>query len=428
MRITILAIGSQGDVRPYSALGAGLARSGYSVRFATHETFQGIVASFGLEFARIKVNPVGIVQGETGQAWLASMDRPLRFMASISALAREVLDSVSDDAWAACQGSGAVIYSLPLSVTGLTMAEALGVPGIPGALYPLHATGAFPSIMTPRIPLQGRWTNRLSALAVQQVFWHIFRSHQNRWRKSRLGLPPLPLRLPFASMRKHGVPMLYGYSPSVIPVPGDWHDTCSVCGYWFPPASPDWTPPPAVAGFLRSGPAPLYVGFGSMASADPRRVTGIVLEALRITGHRAILASGWGGLTAGALPDTVLPVESIPHEWLFPRVAAAVHHGGAGTTAAALRAGIPSVVVSFFADQFFWGNRLHQLGAGSPPLSQKHVTARALAAAIQSVTSSAAVKSRCGALAQRLAAENGVDAAVQVVRRYLSESTRRVIQ
>jgi sterol 3beta-glucosyltransferase len=180
--------------------------------------------------------------------------------------------------------------------------------------------------------------------------------------------------------------------------------------------------------FLRAGPAPLYVGFGSMASADPQRMTEIVLEALRITGHRAILASGWGGLTAGTLPDTVLPVESIPHEWLFPRVAAAVHHGGAGTTAAALRAGIPSVVVSFFADQFFWGNRVHELGAGSPPLSQKHLTARGLAAAILSVTGSTEVQSRCRDLAQRISTERGVAAAVQVVRRYLSESTRRVIQ
>src|SRR5271157_2617452 len=290
MRIAILAIGSQGDVRPYSALGAGLVQAGYSVRFATHETFQDLVSSFGLEFARIKVNPMEIVQGETGQAWLASMDRPIRFMASISALAREVLDSVNDDAWAACQGCDAVIYSLPLSITGLTMADALGVPGIPGALYPLHATWVFPSIMTPRIPLQGRSMNRLSALIVQQVFWHVFRSHQNRWRKSRLGLRPLPFRLPFASMRKQGVPMLYGYSPTVIPVPGDWHDTYAVCGYWFPPPLQDWAAPAVVSDFLRAGAAPLYIGFGSMASADPRRMTEIVLDALRITGHRAILA------------------------------------------------------------------------------------------------------------------------------------------
>ncbi len=428
MKIAILAIGSQGDVRPYSALGAGLVQAGYSVRFATHETFRDLVSSFGLEFARIKINPMEIVQGETGQAWLASMDRPIRFMASISALAREVLDSVNDDAWAACQGCDAVIYSLPLSISGLTMADALGVPGIPGALYPLHATWVFPSIMTPRIPLQGRSMNRLSALVVQQVFWNVFRSHQNRWRKSRLGLRPLPLRLPLASMRRRGVPVLYGYSPTVIPVPEDWHNTYAVCGYWFPPPQQGWMPSTAVSDFIGSGPPPLYVGFGSMASADPRRMTEIVLETLRITGHRAILASGWGGLTSGTLPDTVLPVESIPHEWLFPRVAAAVHHGGAGTTAAALRAGVPSVVVSFFADQFFWGNRLHELGAGSRPLSQKNLTARGLAAAILSVTGSEAVRSRCGELARRISTEHGVAAAVQVVGRYLSESTRRVIQ
>ena len=222
--------------------------------------------------------------------------------------------------------------------------------------------------------------------------------------------------------------MLYGYSPTVIPAPKDWHDSYKVCGYWFPPPLRDWTPPVEVLQFLRAGPAPLYVGFGSMASADPQRMTEIVLDALRITGHRAIIASGWGGLTHGALPDSVLPVESLPHEWLFPRVAAAVHHGGAGTAAAALRAGIPSVVVSFFADQFFWGNRLHAIGAGSPPLSQKRLTAKGLAAAILSVTASTAVQSRCKELAQRISTERGVATAVTVVRGYLNESTRRVIQ
>jgi sterol 3beta-glucosyltransferase len=428
MKIAILAVGSQGDVRPYSALGAGLAQAGHAVRFATHEAFRGHIQSLGLEFAPIKLNPMEIVQGETGQAWLASMDKPIRFMRSISALAREVLDSVNDDAWAACQGCDAVIFSLPLSISGLTMAEVLGIPGIPGALYPLHATWVFPSIMTPQLPLQGRAMNRLSALIVQQVFWHVFRSHQNRWRKSRLHLPPLPFRLPLAGMRRQGVPVLYGYSPTVIPVPEDWHSSYTVCGYWFPPPQAGWTPPAALTDFLGSGPAPLYIGFGSMASADPQRMTEIVLEALRITGHRAILASGWGGLSAGSLSENVLRVESVPHEWLFPRVAAAVHHGGAGTTAAALRAGVPSVVVSFFADQFFWGNRLYELGAGSRPLSQKNLTAAGLAEAILSVTGSSAVQARCRDLARSISLEKGVATAVAAVERYLNERTRRVIQ
>ena len=428
MKISILAVGSQGDVRPYSALGAGLARAGHAVRFATHENFRGLIESSGLEFARIKGNPVEIVQGETGQAWLASMDKPVRFMASISTLARDLLDSLNDDAWAACQGSEAVIYSLPLSVSGHTMADALGVPGIPGALYPLHATKTFPSIMIPRLPIHTGTANRLSALLVQQVFWQVFRPHQNRWRKSRLGLPPLPLRMPFAAMRKRGVPVLYGFSPSVIPVPVDWDGSYSVCGYWFPEQREEWKPPAVLEDFLRSGPAPLYIGFGSMASADPERMTDIVLEALRETGHRAIIASGWGGLRGTALPNTVLPVESVPHEWLFPRIAAAVHHGGAGTTAAALRAGVPSVVVSFFADQFFWGNRLYEIGAGSRPLSQKNLTAKGLAEAIRAVTGTGDVQSRCRALARAISEEKGVETAVRVVSSYLGAMMRRITQ
>ena len=428
MRIVILAIGSQGDVRPFSALGAGLARAGHTVRFATHDHFRAHVESLGLEYAPVRLNPMQIVQGETGQAWLASMDKPLKFMASISRLAGEVLDSVNDDAWAACQGCDAIIYSLPLSVSGYTMADVLGVPGIPAALYPLHATWAFPSIMTPQLPLKGRAMNALSAHLVIQVFWQVFRSHQNRWLKTRQGRRGLPLNPPLAAFRRKGVPLLYGYSPSIIPVPQDWHETYKVCGYWFPPPQAGWVPPAAISRFLEEGPAPLYVGFGSMASADPARMTGIVLDALKATGHRAILASGWGGLQGEALPQSVLQVQSVPHEWLFPRVAAAVHHGGAGTTAAALRAGIPSVVVTFFADQFFWGNRLNEIGAGSRPLAQKRLTAESLAEAIRSVTDSPDVRSRCQDLASRIAGEDGVGAAVAAVDHYLGAMMRRMTQ
>ncbi|MGA2975578.1 MAG: glycosyltransferase [Spirochaetia bacterium] len=427
MRLTVLAAGSQGDVRPFTALGAGLARAGHDVRMATHDTFQGIVASAGLEFARIGVNPLEIVQGKTGQAWLASMDNPIRFMSNVARLARDVLDSLNDDAWAACQGSDAIIYSLPLSLSGHTMADSLGVPGIPAALYPLHPTRAFPSIMTPRLPLHGGAANWLSGRVVVQVFWQVFRSQQNRWRKSRLGLPPHPLRPPLASWRKNGVPVLYGYSPSVVPQAGDWDQTCAVCGYWFSPME-SWSPPAALSDFLAAGPMPLYIGFGSMASADPSRMTAIVLEALRRTGHRAILASGWGGLLDEALPQSVLPVESVPHEWLFPRVAAAVHHGGAGTTAAALRAGIPSIVVPFFADQFFWGLRLSQLGAASPPLPQKKLSVQGLVQAIQSVTGTPSYAKGARMLSEKIAAERGVDAAVGVVDGYLRSTMRHRIQ
>jgi sterol 3beta-glucosyltransferase len=427
MLITVLVVGSQGDVLPFAALAGGLAKLGHQVRLATHDTFRGLAEGAGLEFARIVGNPMEIVQGDAGQAWLASVDNPALFMARVSRLAREILDKLNDDAWQACQGSDAVVYSLPLSLSGHTMAEALGVPGIPAALYPLHPAREFPSIMTPKLRLGGaaNWT---SGWIVQQLFWAMFRSHQNRWRRSRLGLPALPIIAPLAAMQRKGVPMLYGYSPSVLLVPEAWNDHLAVRGFWFSTPPAEWSSPPGLLDFLDAGSPPLYVGFGSMASADPGRTTAVISEALEATGQRAVLAAGWGGVTNVGMGERVFQVEHVPHGWLFPRVAAAVHHGGAGTTAAALRAGVPSIVVPFFADQFFWGNRIQALGLGPQPIPKKRLTAETLAEAIASVLSEPEMRERCRAMAARIGAEQGIEGAAAVADRYLRSTASRSIR
>ncbi len=365
-----------------------------------------------------------IVQGEAGQAWLTSMDNPVRFLRTTSRVARDILDVLSDDAWAAAQGCDALIYSLPLSLSGHTVADALGIPGIPAALYPLHPTRAFPSILTPRLPRLGRHANWLSGFVVEEAFWLMFRSHQNRWRRKRLGLAPLPVRAPFSSLSAQGVPVLYGFSPSVIPRPRDWHGAEIVCGYWFLRSSDAWTPAADLADFLDHGPPPVYVGFGSMASEDPEHTAGIVLEALQRTGLRAILASGWGGLQRSRLPPTVRSVEFVPHDWLFSRVCGAVHHGGAGTTAAALRAGIPSVIVPFFADQFFWGSRLNALGLSPSPIAKGALSVRSLERALREMTESGEMRARCRAMGRVIESERGVENAAAAADRYLRSVMR----
>jgi len=425
MRVTILAIGSEGDVRPLAALGEGLARASHDVRLASPRTFRDIALALGLDFAPVDIDPFEIVRSALGQAWLASMDRPARFLAEVSRLAREVLSALNRDAWEACRGSEALIYNLPLSVSGYTIAESLGIPGIPAALYPLHPTRAFPSVLTPGLPLRGRAANMLSGLSVVQAFWMMFRYHQKRSWIPKPALPGIPVRNPMAAWRKSGVPLLYGYSPSFVPPPPDWPDTAAVCGYWFSPPR-EWEPARELVDFLEAGPAPLYVGFGSMAGADPEGTTRTVLGALRLTGQRAILASGWGGLLHGCLPEGVLPVSSVPHEWLFPRISVAVHHGGAGTTAAALRAGTPSVVVPFFADQFFWGGRLHALGLGPRPIPKKELSSETLAEAIRFALGAPGVRERCASMAESIRAENGVDTAAAVADRYLRSTTSRM--
>lgn len=428
MKIAIFAIGSQGDVRPSAALGAGFVAAGHEVRLVTQPAFRELAAENGLQFAPVNIDPYEFIAGDIGQSWMDSMDKPLALVSGVSRAAAKFLGPLTDDAVAACRGFEVLLYNVPLSIAGHTVSEALGIPGIPTSVVPYHPTAAFPSVIMPSLPIRGSIPNRLSGVAAIQALWAVFRSHMNRWRSGQPGLRRLPWWNPLARLSREGVPWLYGYSPSVIPAPPDWPGTAAVCGYWFTSTAPTWKPEERLVDFLQSGPAPVYIGFGSMVGSDPEKTVHTVLQAVEMARVRAIIASGWGGMKHETLPDHVYAVGSIPHDWLFPRVAAAVHHGGAGTTAATLRAGIPSVVVPYFYDQFFWGQRLRDLGVGPAPVAQKHVQAAELAERIRFVTATPSVGDRARALAAAISREDGVKAAVRVVESYLAARMRRVTQ
>ena len=216
------------------------------------------------------------------------MDKPWRLVAGVSRAAGEVMETLNNDSLAACRGSDVLLYNVPLSISGHTIAEALGIPGIPNAVAPYHPTRAFPSIITPSLPLRGAIPNLVSGAAALEVLWLMFRSHMNRWRKARPGLRKLGFGNPLGRMSKQGIPWLYGFSPSVVPAPTDWPGTAAVCGYWFTPPEKGWKPPARLVDFLGSGPPPVYVGFGSMVGSDPEQTMTIVLEAIskaRVQGH-----------------------------------------------------------------------------------------------------------------------------------------------
>ncbi len=169
-------------------------------------------------------------------------------------------------------------------------------------------------------------------------------------------------------------PVIYGFSPSVVQKPPDWGDHVEITGYWFLDRQPGWQPPADLADFLAAGAPPVYIGFGSMSTRKPQETTELVLRALSRDRQRGLLLTGWGGLSEIDLPDYVFKIEFAPHDWLFPQMAAVVHHGGAGTTAAGLRAGIPTIIVPHFIDQPFWGQRVADLGAGPQPIPRRQLT------------------------------------------------------
>jgi UDP:flavonoid glycosyltransferase YjiC (YdhE family) len=324
-----------------------------------------------------------------------------------------------DDAWVACRGAQAIVFGA-FGFAGYHAAERLGVPSVSTYLQPVARTRTFPSLLTPPGIRLGGLYNLATHVLLEQLLWQSYRAVLNRWRADTLGLRPIPFTGPYARVRRERLPTLYGFSPSVVPKPPDWPEWLHVPGYWFLDRPAAWEPPRELSTFLERGPPPVYVGFGSMTLRDAAVLTRLALAALRMTGQRGVLLRGWAGLGLAELPGDVRAVDDVPHDWLFARCGAAVHHGGAGTTAAALRAGIPSVVTPFFGDQPFWGRVVADLGAGPEPIPRRRLTADRLARAIATATGDAGVRARAAALGPRVRAEAGVSRSVELINKCLA--------
>jgi UDP:flavonoid glycosyltransferase YjiC (YdhE family) len=308
--------------------------------------------------------------------------------------------------------------------------EAASKRGIPVAfsyVIPFAPTRAFPSFFLGPLRFSlGEGYNSLTHTLMHQVLWAgLGGPMTNGWRK-RLGLRPWRSYAEMLNYGRHlGTPMLYSFSPSVIPKPPDWDEYQHVTGYWFLDALPDWQPPTDLVDFLERGSPPVYIGFGSMSHEDPERQTRLALRALELTGQRGIFLTGWGGITRLSAPPNVFFVDNVPHAWLFPRMAAVVHHGGAGTTAAGLRSGVPSIIPAFVGDQCAWADIVMKLGAGPRVPGIKQLTAEKLAQAINTAVKDSALRARAAALGEKIRAENGIARAVEVIERHAREYHQR---
>jgi len=418
MHITILAHGSRGDVQPYVALGLGLKGAGHAVRIAAPELFRAFVTGYGLEFAPLAGDPRILMRSAVEEA--GGRSGLLRAAPVVLKFATSVALQVIHDARQACQGTEAIIHSLLTTTVGHEIALQMGVPDFSALVFAVFSpTAAFPNPGFPELPLGG-WYNRLTHKLFKQVYWHGGRLAYNSVTRGKRDQHPSLSGWPFAASDRWTTPVLYGFSPSVIPKPPDWGEHAHVPGFWSLP-SPD-PGPPELESFLEAGPPPVCISFGSIITRDANKLTGLALEALARSGQRGVLVTGWGGLTAADLPEQVFAIESVPFDWLFPRVAAAVIHGGIGTTAAAMQAGIPMVVVPFTLDQNFWGERAYRLGVAPKPIPSRKLTAGNLALAIQTVVDDAPLRRRASQLGQTLRSENGVLNAVRVLEGYLDST------
>ena len=420
MRIAIIALGSRGDVQPYIALGRGLNQAGHTVRLVTNKNYGPLVQSHGLDFWPLFVDIQAIAKSPEMQAQLEK--------GSFIAVMRYALKAAQEAAlhWGregleACRGMDMLMAGLGGLFLGTALAEKLDLPLLQAHYVPFTPTGDFPgALFPPAVAKLGGVANRLSHHLTRQMLWQQSRPADMPMRQQVLGLPPAPFFGPFNAQPLQGLPILYGFSPSVITRPTDWGEDIHITGYWLMDSETElaWTPPPAVEEFLQKGTPPIYIGFGSMSTRKPEETAQLILQALAQTGQRAILISGWSGLQTSHLSENVLVVDSIPHDWLFRHVAAVVHHGGAGTTSAGLRAGVPSIVIPFFADQPFWGQRVADLGVGPQPIPRQRLTAERLAQAIHHVVTDTAMRQRAAELGAKIQAEDGVARAVELVHQY----------
>ncbi|NUT48133.1 MAG: glycosyltransferase family 1 protein [Saccharothrix sp.] len=423
MKALLVTHGTRGDVQPMLALAVALREAGHDAVLAAPASFAPAAEHAGVAFAELDEGPNRLLEDpvvrqavDGGYRGVRGKITALRTARRIKPLMAEVLRDLGP---VGRDSKVDVVVHTP-SVPAQHVAEMLGVPAVLAAFQPGWVpTSAFPCPMVP-LPRLPRFLNRATYLTVS-VTLRSFAGIVGDWRTRDLGLP----------RRKGGHDLLrdaegrdrlvlQAFSPTVTPVAPDWSESVRTTGFWYLPSG-SWTPPARLAEFLESGEPPVYVGFGSMAGRDAERTGRVVVEAVRAAGVRAVLATGWGGIDATTSPE-VLVIDHAPHGRLFPRMAAVVHHGGAGTTAAALAAGVPQVVCPFVADQPYWARRMHALGVAPPPVRQQRLDAGALAAAIRAALGAS---SRAAEVGRAVRAENGVTQAVHVLEELIGQDETR---
>ncbi|CAF1173774.1 unnamed protein product [Rotaria sordida] len=439
--IVLLIVGTRGDVQPFVALGRVLLAAGHRVRLATHETFRKFVRGNGLEFFPLAGNPADLMSFVVKNSGI---------IPSISSIAagdlikhRHVITDILTSTWHACTVeddetgkpfTAEAIIANPPSFGHIHCAHKLQIPLHIMFTMPWSPTTAFPHpfFTVDYSKASVEKVNMLSYSAVEMFAWSSMRDIVNEFRNDTLGLPSLHTRQATYMMIDERVPFTYCWSPSFVPKPNDWASYINVSGFFFldHDATTDTKIPDGLVKFLglsnhyrnESLSPVIYIGFGSITGYDSDRILYIILEALEKTGYRAVLS----GLAKDndKLPKNVFKIDNISHDWLFQHVSAVCHHGGAGTTAAGLRAGKPTIIVPFFGDQFFWGNAIEKNGAGPRALPGKNLTADDLAEAFKFVHQPK-VRAAAERIRDAILKENGCEEALRAFHTHLPTSRMR---
>ncbi|MFF2509013.1 glycosyltransferase [Streptomyces sp. NPDC058067] len=425
MRIQVITVGTTGSVAPYTGLAHRLLAEGHAVEIVTHAKFAPMVACCGLRMKPLQADPfealIGAHSHLTGTSApptpSPSPSRPsdaVRAVRSLRSLARDtrqaMLSLVDDVLDAVDPKADLILLSTIAAPIGSAVARHHRIPTMGVFLQPDVPTSEFSPCTTPwRGPAR---TNLLRGHATNALFDTLYRT-AHRATHDRLGVGHRSGHRLRSARERSQWPIWHGYSPWVVPRPADWRPGLHVGGYWWPHECPNWQPPSLVTDFLAAGPPPVLIGFGSMMPGDPEQLGQIAAQALRRAGLRGVVQSGWAGLSV--VDDDVITVGQVPHGWLMPQTAAVVHHAGAGTTAAGLRAGVPAVPVPVMTDQPWWAARLVELGVSAEALPCAELTAPRLADALTRAVQDRDLARNATAAAARLAREDGAGAVARAV-------------
>ncbi|KAL8671013.1 MAG: hypothetical protein Q9168_004465 [Polycauliona sp. 1 TL-2023] len=433
LNVVIHVVGSRGDVQPFVALGRELKNKyRHRVRVATHGTFKKFVEENGLEFFEIGGDPAelmafmvknpGLIPGMKSLK-AGDVGKRRKGMAEIlegcwksCADADEVKEEGEEEGAAGSQAKPFVAQAIianPPSFAHIHCAQKLGIPLHLMFTMPWSPTYSFPHPLAnvKSSNANGSMTNEMSYTVVDMMTWQGLGDLINKFRSETLHLGQISQAAATSMLHRLRIPYTYCWSPSLIPKPKDWGDYISISGFYFLSLASNYQPDAELASFLSSGPPPVYIGFGSIVVEDPNAMTKLIFEAVRQTGQRALVSKGWGGFGGDELdkPDGVFMLGNCPHDWLFQHVSCVVHHGGAGTTAAGIALGRPTVVVPFFGDQPFWGAMIARAGAGPSPIPNKELTAKRLAEAIAEALKPETLE-RAKELGERIRQEKGCEA------------------
>jgi sterol 3beta-glucosyltransferase len=411
VKVYVLAHGTRGDVQPFAALALALQQAGHTAVLAAPAASASLVTPYGLQLVAVHDGPNTLDDPQIREAIETNYRglRGKRIALQVMRRSKPLMERVFADMVAAAPG-GTDIVVHPPGIPGHRIAEVMGVPAVPAAMQPGWVpTSTFRNPMLP-VPLPAA-LNRASYLPIKLILRSFGAVADTAIEAPRRRGRHDVLRRPDGSPAT----VLQAFSRELLPGEPDYPPWVHTTGFWFLPAPQDWTPPARLTDFLRAGEPPVYIGFGSMAGTDPQRVGAIVAEAVALAKVRAVVVAGWGGIRLGDLSERILLLDQAPHDWLFPRMAAVVHHGGSGTTGAALAAGRPQVICPFVADQPFWAARAHAIGVAPPPQPQRRLAAARLSDAIRQAVTDRQPAAHAERVGARIRAEDGARAAVRVL-------------